>query len=122
MVWVAVVGARILFLLPTSSSASLGRSGRYRRLLPCIIHRNYINRLGAWNVRGINDITKREEVVDIFKKGKFELVAFTETKSKGKGVNVSLPVFRRWKGVALLLNDVWHSAMVKSGCVSSRIL
>ena len=26
------------------------------------------------------------------------------------------------EGVAVLLNDVWHSAVVKYGCVSSRIL
>ena len=29
---------------------------------------------------------------------------------------------RARKGVAVLLNDVWHSAVVKSGYVSSRIL
>ena len=34
----------------------------------------------------------------------------------------SLPVFRRWKEVGPLLNDVWHSAVVKYGYVSSRIL
>ena len=26
------------------------------------------------------------------------------------------------EGVAILSNDVWHSAVVDSGCVSSRIL
>ena len=36
------------------------------------------------NVRRINDTTKREEVVDIFKGGKFELFALTEMKLKGK--------------------------------------
>ena len=46
---------------------------------------NYVNRLGTWNVRGINDTTKREEVVDIFKKLRFELLALTETKLKGEG-------------------------------------
>ena len=35
-------------------------------------------------MREINDTTKREEVVDIFKKGKFEFLALTETKLKGK--------------------------------------
>ena len=34
----------------------------------------------------------------------------------------SFPVFKRWKEVAVLLNDGWHSAMVNFGCVSSRIL
>ena len=29
---------------------------------------------------------------------------------------------RAREGVAILFNDVWHGAMVKSGCVSSRIL
>ena len=36
------------------------------------------------NVRGINDGTpKREEIVDVFRKGKFELFALMETKLKG---------------------------------------
>ena len=30
----------------------------------------------------INDLTKREQVVDIYKKGKFNLLALTETKLK----------------------------------------
>ena len=55
-------------------------------------------------MRGINDTTKREEVMDISKEGKFELLALTETKLKGKG-EVSLPVFRRWKE----LGKVWLS-------------
>ena len=29
---------------------------------------------------------------------------------------------RAREGVAVLLNNVWHSAVVKYGCVSSRIL
>ena len=33
--------------------------------------------LGIWNVRGINEIAKREEVVDVF-----EWLAFTETMKK----------------------------------------
>ena len=131
MVWGAVLGARNLFLLPTSASASLGRSGRYRRLPLFMARRNYVNRLGTWNVRGINDTTKREEVVNIFKKGKSELLALTETKLKGKGealwseVNVIFvgvqEMERTREMVAILLNDVWHSAVVKYGCVGSRI-
>ena len=98
MVWGAVLGTRTLFLLPTSASPSLGRSERYRRLPPCINLRNYVNRLDTWNVRGINDTAKREEVVEIFKKGKLELLDLTETKLKGKGeLMASFPVFRRWK-------------------------
>ena len=31
------------------------------------------------------ELQKREVVVDIFKEGKFELLALTETKLKGKG-------------------------------------
>ena len=45
---------------------------------------NYVNRLGTWNVKGINDTAKWEEVVDIFKKGRFKLLALMETKLKGK--------------------------------------
>ena len=60
-------------------------SGRYRQLPPCIIRGNYVNRLGTWNIRDINDTTKRDDLVDIFKKGKFKLLALTETRLKGKG-------------------------------------
>ena len=77
MVWGAVAWPRTLFLLPTSSSASLRRSRRYRR--------NYVNRLGTWNVRGINGTAKTEEVADVFKEGKFDLLALTEMNLKGKG-------------------------------------
>ena len=103
MVWGAMLGARNLFLLLTSASASLERRERYHRFPPCITRSNYVNHLGTWNVRGINDTTKREEVLDIFKKGKFELPALTETKLKGKGavswcgINGIIFVFMRWK-------------------------
>ena len=36
-------------------------------------------------MRGINGTAKKEEVVDVFRKGKFELLARTETKLKGNG-------------------------------------
>ena len=121
MVWGAVLGTRTLFLLPTSASASLGRSGRYRRLLPCITRRNYVNRLGTWNVRGINNTTKREEVVDVFREGRFELLALTETKLKGKG-EIS------WFGVNGIISGVQEmkrareGVAVYKGYISSRIL
>ena len=41
--------------------------------------------MGAWNVRGINGIEKSEDVVDVFRKGKFEFLALTKTKLKGNG-------------------------------------
>ena len=81
-------------------------------------------------MRVINDTTKREEVVDIFKKGKFNLLTLTETKLKGEGVSwvevngIILGVQeikRAREGVAVLLSDVWHNAVVKHGCVSPRI-
>ena len=60
------------------------------------------------------------------------MLALTETKLKGKGevswsgVNVIIAgvqeMERAWEEVATLLNDVWHGAVVKFGCVSSRIL
>ena len=64
---------------------------------------------------------------------KFELLALMETKLKGNG-KVSWcganDINHCWysgdgKGygwVAILLNDVWHSAGIAFGCVSSRIL
>ena len=67
-------------------------------------------------MRGINDTTKREEVVDIFKKGKFELLALMEKKLKGKGevswsgINVIFTGVQEMEsareGVAVLLKDV----------------
>ena len=70
--------------------------------------------------------------MDVFSEGKFKLLVFTETKFKrnGKvsccGVNGIIAGFqemeRASEGVAILLNDVWHSAVVHFGCVSSRIL
>ena len=59
-------------------------------------------------------------MVDIFKKGKFKLLAFTETELKRKGevswsgVNVIFAGVQEMKrareGLAVLLNDVLHSA------------
>ena len=70
--------------------------------------------------------------MDSFKEGKFELLALMKTKLKGKGevswseVNVTFTgvhgMERGREGVAVLLNDVWYSAVVKSGYISSRIL
>ena len=69
---------------------------------------------------------------NIFKKGKFELLTLTETKLKGKrevswcevnGIISGVQEMERAReGVATLLNDVWHSAVLNYGCVSSRIL
>ena len=82
-------------------------------------------------MRGINNTTKREEVVEIFIKGKFELLALTETKWKREGevswcevngiISGVQKIERAREGVAILLKDVWHGAVVKSGYVSSRI-
>ena len=70
--------------------------------------------------------------MDVFREGKFELLALTEIKLKGNGevslcgVNGIMADYRRgektWEGVAILLKNVWYSAMVDFGCVSSRIL
>ena len=75
---------------------------------------------------------KRNEVIDIFREGKFELLALTETKLKGNGELSWCGVYdiiagvqemeKAREGVAILLNDVWHSAVIDFGCVSSRIL
>ena len=94
--------------------------------------KNYVNRLDPWNVRGINGTEKWEEVVNVFREGKFELLPLTEMKLKGNGelswcgVNGIIAGVQEMKrvreGVAILLNDVWHSAVVYFGCVISRIL
>ena len=38
------------------------------------------SRLGTWNVRDKNGEEKRREVLDLFRKGRFDLLALTETK------------------------------------------
>ena len=45
-----------------------------------------MNRLGTWNVGGMNKEEKRSQVMDVFKSGRFDLLALTETKLKGSGV------------------------------------
>ena len=70
-------------------------------------------------------------MVGVFKEGKFELLAWTETKLKGNGevplcgVNDIIAgvqeMERTREGVSILLNDVWHSAVVDFACISSRI-
>ena len=71
-------------------------------------------------------------MVDIFREGKFELLALMGTKLKGneevswcgvKGISASVQEMERvMEGVAILLNNVWHSAGIDFGCVSFRIL
>ena len=65
----------------------------------------------------------------IFKEGNFKLLALTETKLKGKGevswsgingiISDVQEMERAREGVAILFNDVWHSAVLKC---SGRIL
>ena len=85
-----------------------------------------------WNVSKINGIQKREEVESVFRRGKFEWLTLTATKLKGTGevswcgINSIIggvqEMARARKGVAILLNDVWHSVVIDLGCVTSIIL
>ena len=71
-------------------------------------------------------------MLDILRKGNFELLALTETKLKGNvevswsGVNDIIAgdheMERATEGVTILLNDVWQSAVIDFRCVSSKIL
>ena len=75
-----------------------------------------MNHLGAWNVRGINGTAKREEVVDVLRKGKFELLALTGVKLKWNeevswcevnGIMARIQEMERTRvGEAVLLKDV----------------
>ena len=70
--------------------------------------------------------------MNVFRKGNFELLALIETKLKGNGkvswcrlngITAGVKEMERAReGVAILLNDVRHSAVIDFGCVSSRIL
>ena len=64
---------------------SFCHGGRRRLLPPCITWQNYANCLGTLNVRRVNGIAKKEEMVDVLIKGKLELLALTEIKLKGNG-------------------------------------
>ena len=78
--------------------------------------------MGTWNVREINGTAKREEVADVFRKGKVELLTLTETRLKGNGEVSRCGVNRIIAGVqemerarervAILLSDVWYSARI----------
>ena len=82
--------------------------------------------------KGENGIAKREEVVDVLRKGKFELLALTETKLKGNGevslclVNSIIAGFQEIEkareDIVVLMNDEWYSALIGFGCVSSWLL
>ena len=71
-------------------------------------------------------------MVDVFKEGKFELLPLRETKLKGKGevswcgingiISGVQEIARAREGVTILSKNVWHSAVVDFGWVSSRIL
>ena len=108
-----------------SASSSLGQGRRHPQLQP------HITWLGTGNVRGINR-TVVKGGGNVFRKGKFKLLALTETKLKGNGgvswreVNGIIASFqemeRARKGGSILLNDVWHSAVIDFGCIKSRIL
>ena len=79
---------------------------------------------------GKNGIVKKEGIVNVSRKGKFELLALTKTKLKGNGellwcevngIIVSVQEIERAReGVVVLMNDEWHSAVIDFGCVSSR--
>ena len=56
--------------------------GRNRCKLPRISRQIGMSRLGTWNVRGINGEEKRREVMDVFRKGRFDLLALTETRQR----------------------------------------
>ena len=66
--------------------------------------------------------------MDVFREGKFELLALMETKLEGNGevswcgvngISASVQEMERAReGVPILLNDVWHSAVVDFGCVT----
>ena len=116
---------------PPYKRISLDRAGGVINSHPVTQH-NYVNHLCAWNVRGINGTAKREELVDLFRKGKFEMLGLTETKLKGNGevswcgVNGIIAgvqeMERARERVANMINDVWQSAVIDFGYVSSRIL
>ena len=76
--------------------------------MPYITRQNYVNRLGAWNVKRIKGTAKREEVVDVFREKKVEFLALTDTKLKGNG-EVS------WCGVNSIIFGVQEMERARNG-------
>ena len=67
-----------------SASISLGLGGKRRKLPFCVTLRNCVNSFGTWNVKGVNWIPReRGEVVDVYRKGRFGMLASAEKKLKG---------------------------------------
>ena len=60
--------------------------------------------------------------------GKFKLLALTKTKLKGNGevprcvVNGIIASIQAMENVAVLLKNVWHSAVIEFRCINSRTL
>ena len=52
---------------------------------PALYNSSKLNHVGTWNVKRITVTVKRDEAVDVFREGKFELLALMETKLKGNG-------------------------------------
>ena len=118
MVWGAISGAHTLFLLPTSASASFGRSGRCCRLPPCITtklckpFRNMGCKRNKWDCEegGGGRRFQRNKVG----------AACLDGEVSWCGVNVIIfgvqEMERAGEWVAILLNDEWHSAGIDFGC------
>src|SRR5678815_246061 len=91
------------------------RESRDRRKRRSIFRRKCMNRMDTWNVRGINVEKKSREVMDVFRKGKFDLLAVTETKMEGNVENEwcgvkCVGVERNERGIerfAILMSDLW---------------
>ena len=74
-------------------------------------------RVAGFNIRGVNDVGKREEVGTMCRERNIDILALTETKLKGRGekkfgdftgmysgVNERV---RAREGVAILMKDEW---------------
>ena len=76
-------------------------------------------------MKGINGTAKREEAVERFQRRKIRVVCLDgEESCRGlNGIIAGIQEMERDReGLAILLNDVGHSAVIDFGCVSSRIL
>ena len=72
MVWGCWVrGPHVVSSYLMNASISLGWVTRRLRPLTCATRLSCVNRLSTWNVRRIDGIAKRGEVVDVFRKLKF---------------------------------------------------
>ena len=88
-------------------------------------------KVAAWNVRGMNDECKKEEVRNVCEEERLDVCGLCETKVKGMcewewgsgwGVGSGVKEGRGREGVAIVVSERARKCVREYGCVSSRVV